>query len=124
MTRQIAVQHHEEILRKLSIRDDAYVQLLLADDDDNLHQSSLDPKTHALVRIGALVAINAPPPLYLWSVDAALRHGATVDEIVGTLVAVTPAVGSSSVVAAAPKLAVALGYDVERALELVDRNDL
>jgi hypothetical protein len=36
-----------------------------------------------------------------------------VSEIVGVLVAVGPAVGLASVVASAPKLALAIGYDLE-----------
>jgi hypothetical protein len=43
--------------------------------------------------------------------------GATAAEIVDVLVGVVPVVGLPSVVAAAPKLAMALGYDVEDALE-------
>jgi hypothetical protein len=42
------------------------------------------------------------------------------DEIVGTLIAVIPIVGVARVVSAAPNLALALGYDVAEALELVE----
>ena len=120
MGKSMTVQRHEDVLRKLTIRDDDFVQLLLADDQENLAASGLDPRTHALARLAALIAIDAPTPLYLWTVDAALERGATVDDIVGTLIAVMPAVGSSCVVAAAPKLGVAVGYDVEAALEVLD----
>ena len=44
----------------------------------------------------------------------------TVDEIVGTLIAVAPIVGTARVVSAAPELALALGYDIEAALEGVE----
>src|SRR5205085_5519685 len=80
-------------------------------------ESHLDKKTHALVRLGALVAIDATPPSYMWTVEAARRAGATDDEIVGCLVAALPVVGVANVVSAAPKLALALGYDVTAALE-------
>ena len=53
----------------------------------------------------------------MWTVDVARRHGASDDEIVGCLIAVLPAVGVANVVSAAPKLALALGYDVTAALE-------
>jgi 4-carboxymuconolactone decarboxylase len=49
-----------------------------------------------------------------------LDAGASYDEIVGTLIAVMPIVGVARVVSAAPKLGLALGYDVSAALELVD----
>jgi hypothetical protein len=40
--------------------------------------------------------------------------------MVGTLIALMPIVGVARVVSAAPNLALALGYDVAEALELVD----
>ena len=55
------------------------------------------------------------------AVEAGLKAGATYDEMVGTLIAVMPIVGVPRVVSAAPNLALALGYDVAEALELVDR---
>jgi alkylhydroperoxidase/carboxymuconolactone decarboxylase family protein YurZ len=113
----IPVDDHEEILRRFSIRDDAYVDSLLGDHRANVAASALDPKTHALVRLGALIAIDAAPPSYLWSIESAHRHGASDDEIVGTLIAVMPAVGVARVVSAAPQLGLALGYDVGAALE-------
>jgi 4-carboxymuconolactone decarboxylase len=82
-----------------------------------LDESGLDEKTHALVRIAGLIAIDAAPPSYMWSVEEALRHGATNEELVGTLIAILPAVGSGRVVSAAPKLSLALGYDVAAGLE-------
>ena len=114
---------HEETLRKLAIRDDACLASLLAD-DANMRASHLDPKTHSLVRVAALVAMDATTPSYLWTVEAALRHGATAEEIVGTLIAVLPAIGSGRVVSAAPKLAIAIGYDVNDGLEDIDSDPL
>jgi hypothetical protein len=40
-----------------------------------------------------------------------------VDDLVGTLIAVMPSTGADRVVSAAPKLALALGYDIDAALE-------
>jgi hypothetical protein len=51
------------------------------------------------------------------TVEAARRRGATNDEIVGCLIAALPALGVARVVSAAPKLGLALGYDVGSALE-------
>jgi alkylhydroperoxidase/carboxymuconolactone decarboxylase family protein YurZ len=110
------VTQHEDTLRKLSIRDDACVEALLGE-AGNIAASALDGKTHALARIAALVAVDAAPPSYMSSVEQARRCGATDDEIVGCLVAVVPVVGVARVVSAAPKLALALGFDVEAALE-------
>ena len=72
---------------------------------------------HALVRLGAALAIDAAPSWYRSNVDVAVLAGASVDEIVGTLIAIAPIVGLARVVSAAPQLALALGYDVDAALE-------
>jgi hypothetical protein len=114
------VDHHTDILRKLAIHDELYFESILADEARNLEASRLDAKTHALVRIGALIGIDAATAAYAWSTDAGLRDGATVAEVVGTLIAVLPAVGTGRVVTAAPKLGLAVGYDVWRALEHVE----
>jgi alkylhydroperoxidase/carboxymuconolactone decarboxylase family protein YurZ len=112
-----AVDNHETTLTKLAIADEAYYQALLSAETNNVAESHLDEKTHALVRLGALVAIDATAPGYMWAVEAARRRGASEDEIVGCLIAAIPAVGVANAVAAAPKLALALGYDVTAALE-------
>jgi alkylhydroperoxidase/carboxymuconolactone decarboxylase family protein YurZ len=111
------VTDHVEILRKLSICDCGLVDSLVADPQARLAVSSLDPRTFALAQLAALVAVDAAPPSYLDAIGAAREAGAGDDEIVGALVAAIPAVGQSRVVSAAPKLALALGYDVGLALE-------
>ena len=63
------------------------------------------------------LAIDAAPSSYQSVVETALAAGATVDEVVGTLIAVAPTIGLARVVSAAPELALALGYDVDAALE-------
>jgi alkylhydroperoxidase/carboxymuconolactone decarboxylase family protein YurZ len=87
---------------------------------DTVQVSQLDPKTHALVRLGAALAIDAAPSSYQSAVEPALAAGASIDQIVGTLIAVAPTVGMARVVSAAPELALALGYDVDAALETRD----
>jgi 4-carboxymuconolactone decarboxylase len=111
------VSDHEETLRRLSVREDAYVDMLLSDDHANAAASRLDCKTHALVRVAALVAVDAAPPSYLEAIEAAENCGASSDEIVGCLISILPAVGVARVVSAAPKVGLALGYDVEAAFE-------
>jgi 4-carboxymuconolactone decarboxylase len=75
-------------------------------------QSSLDPKCFALVKIAALVAMDAAPASYLFQVQAALDIGATPREILGVLTAVAPQTGMARVVAAAPEIMVALGLEL------------
>ncbi len=108
---------YEERLRCLALNDDRFVQSVLGMEMDTAEVSRLDRKTHALVRLGALLASNAAPSSYHASVEAAFAAGASPDEIVGTLIAVAPAIGLARVVSAAPELGLALGYDVDAALE-------
>ena len=72
-------------------------------------RSGLDARAFGLVKIAALVALDAPPASYLWQVSNALDAGASPAEILGVLRAVAPQVGGPKVVAAAPEIMVALG---------------
>jgi 4-carboxymuconolactone decarboxylase len=72
-------------------------------------QSGLDPRTFALVKVAALIALDAPPASYLWQVGNALDDGATAQDLIGVLRAIAPQVGGPKTVAAAPELMVALG---------------
>ena len=53
-------------------------------------------------------------------VTAALETGVTFDEVVGSLLALAPLIGTERLVAIAPELARALDYDIDEALERVD----
>jgi 4-carboxymuconolactone decarboxylase len=71
--------------------------------------SGLDPRSYAMCKIAALVALDAPPASYVFQVALALDAGVSPNEIVGVLRAVAPQVGGPRVVAAAPEIMVALG---------------
>jgi 4-carboxymuconolactone decarboxylase len=74
--------------------------------------NGLDPRTFALVKIAALIALDAPPASYAWQVGNALNEGVSPEDILATLRAIAPQVGGPKVVAAAPELMVALGLDL------------
>ena len=80
----------------------------------------LEEKAAALAGLAALVALRAAPHSYRRCVDRALGAGASVDDMIDTLKVVAPSVGLARVVSAAPGLALALGYDIDRALETLD----
>ena len=111
---------YQERLRSLALCDDHFVGSVLGMSHDTVEISRLEPKTHALVRLAALLAVDAGQSSYNATVDVALASGASLDEIVGILIAVAPAVGLGRVVSAAPELGLALGYDVNAALEAQD----
>ena len=112
------MEDYKVTLRRLAVRDDRYIEGLLQADTANATLAGLDDRAHSLIRIAALVALNAAPPAYMNSVEAALHAGLSHEEIVGVLVAVLPVVGDARVVSAAPNLGLALGYDVSEALEV------
>ncbi len=114
------VDDYKLTLRRLALRDDRYIDALLSEECANTELSGIDARSHALLRIAALIAVDAAPPSFMSAVQAGLDAGATYDEIVGTLIAVMPIVGVARVVSAAPNLGLALGYDVSEAFELVD----
>ena len=113
------MDEYKVTLRRIAVRDDRYIDALLQDEAASAAQAHLDERSHALVRIGALVASGATPAAFMNSVEAALAAGASRDAIVGVLISVLPIVGIARVVSAAPSLALALGYDVGEALETV-----
>ena len=102
------------MLRRFAINDPR-----LAEDlgGASVEPEELDPKTLALVRLAALVAVGGALPSYGALADAAVDAGASAAEIVDVLIGVVPVVGLPSVVAAAPNLAMALGYDTDDAME-------
>jgi 4-carboxymuconolactone decarboxylase len=73
-----------------------------------LDRTGLDARTFALVKIAALIALDAPPASYAWQIANALGEGVTAEDILGVLRAVAPQVGLPRVVAAAPEIMVAL----------------
>ncbi len=86
---------------------------------DSIKASNLDPDTLMLVRIAALVAVDAPPASYLMNLGAAAELGIGEEQVRGVLAAVAPIVGTPRVVAATGNIVRALGF----ALEMADLED-
>jgi alkylhydroperoxidase/carboxymuconolactone decarboxylase family protein YurZ len=85
----------------------------------SVEASSLDAQSLMLVRIAALVAVDAPPGSYLLNLGAASEMGIDERQVSGVLAAVAPIVGGPRVVSAAGNIARALGF----AMELADLED-
>ena len=112
----------QEILRRLAIIDEGVFQDQVGLGLGQAGPWVMDPKTAALVQMGALVAIGAPAVCLEWGVSLALAAGATEDEITDVLLAVAAAAGLGRVVGATVGVADGLGYDVQAALmDLDDR---
>jgi 4-carboxymuconolactone decarboxylase len=103
----------EQQLRRLALNDEKLVASVLAAGSASSPESLLDRKTEALVRVGALLAVGASTASLRWTVEVAQSAGATDEEVLGVLVAIGPVVGLARVVAQAPRLALALGYEID-----------
>ena len=114
----------QEFLRRLAMIHEGFVQDKARLGLDLARVSALDPKTAALIVVGAVVAIGASAACLRWSASRALAAGATEGEITEVLLVIAPVTGLGCVVSAAPELAVGLGYDIEAALfDLDEPND-
>ena len=107
-------------LRRLSLHDPGYLDALLSTAARDEGHVRLDARGRALGRLATLFALDGSVSTYGWATSAALGAGVTSDEIVELLVAMAPLIGSARVVCAAPKLGLALGYDVDADIEGLD----
>lgn len=110
----------EVTLLKLALHGDAHIESVLALGLGSTCASGRDARAQALARVGGLVSVGAPPAVYLGALEVGLAAGATREDVVGVLVALLPSVGSDRVVAAAPKLGLALGFDLDELLERLE----
>ncbi len=94
---------------------------------DSLAASTLDVQTLMLVRIAALVAVDASPVSYSLNIGAAADAGLDAESIRGVLTAIAPIVGTAKVAAATANIVEALAIDIELAAlaiaELEDEDD-
>ena len=78
----------------------------------------LDRRSRSIARVAAMVAHDGSVQTFRWTIDDALEVGVTPDEIVGVMLAIAPLVGTARIVDTAPKVALALDYDLDEALEV------
>jgi len=82
---------------------------------ESIEVSTLDDESLMLVRIAALVAVDAPPSSYLLNIGAAGDVGIDADQVQGVLAAVAPIVGTARIASAAGNIVRALGFAEELA---------
>jgi alkylhydroperoxidase/carboxymuconolactone decarboxylase family protein YurZ len=81
----------------------------------SIEATTLDADTAMLVRIAALVAVDAPPASYVMNLGAAAELGIGEDEVRAVLTAIAPIVGTTKVVSATGNILRALGFALEMA---------
>ncbi len=89
------------------------LDLLAAMTAGSVEASSLDPETFLLVRIAALIAVDAPPISYVLNLGAASDLDVDADQVAGVLAAVAPIVGTARVAAALGHIVKALELELE-----------
>jgi 4-carboxymuconolactone decarboxylase len=77
--------------------------------------SGLDARTFALVKLAALIALDAPSASYGWQIANAIEVGVTAEEFLGVLKAIAPQVGGPRVISAAPEIMLAIGLATDAA---------
>jgi len=102
-------QDTHEVLTGISVGDPSILDTAIGLRELGREGTGLDARTYALVKIAALIALDAPPTSYAWQIGNALDEGVTPEDILGVLRAVAFQVGGPKVVAAAPEIMLALG---------------
>ena len=91
------------------------LDLLASMTADSIEVSSLDPEALMLVRLAALVAVDAPPVSYLLNLGAAADLEIDAEQVRGVLAAVAPIVGTARVASATGNIVRALELELETA---------
>ena len=90
----------------------------------SLEHNSLASRELMLVRLAALIAVDAPPASYLANAGAAADSGVTADDIQAVMIGVAPLVGTARVVSAGGNILRALGFAIAVAeAEMADEAD-
>ena len=87
--------------------------------------NSLPPRELMLVRVAALIAVDAPPASYLANAGVAADSGVTAEDVQGIMIGIAPLVGTARVVSAGGKILRALGLAIAVAdSEMADDGDI
>jgi alkylhydroperoxidase/carboxymuconolactone decarboxylase family protein YurZ len=81
----------------------------------SIERTELQPDSLILVRLAALIAMDAPTASYLAHIGPAAEAGVAPGQVQDVLVAVAPIVGSPRTLAAAAKITEALGLAIDMA---------
>ena len=95
--------------------DTPILDLLARMNTDAVEVSTLEPEKLMLVRIAALVAMDAPPVSYMLNLSVAGDVDVDAEEVRGVLAAIAPIVGTPRIVTAAGNIVRALGIAIDLA---------
>ena len=83
----------------------------------SLARTELDSRSLMLVRLAALVAVDAPTSSYLLHIGPSIDAGLTVEDAEDVLVAAAPIVGAPRAASAAARISEALDVAIEIGLD-------
>ena len=88
-------------LQRLAQGDPTVLSFVRPAIESSFKESGLDPKTFMLVRTAALAALDAAPASWLMNIEASGEAGLDPDEVLGTLIAILPVIGTARLVSVA-----------------------
>jgi len=89
----------------------------------SVDHNSLSPRDYMLVRLTALIAVDAPPISYLANAAAIAEAGLTLEDVQGVMIAVAPVVGTPRVMAAGAHILRGLGLAIAVSDAELDEDD-
>lgn len=98
---------HRELLRRLTLNDEQALNEVLTDRGSG-RQELLDDRSRALVKFAGLITLSAEIASLQVARDAAWAAGVRDVELVDTVVAVAPIVGTIKMASIIPRLAIAM----------------
>jgi len=98
---------HRELIRRLTLNDERALRNVMSGQDSDA-VTLLDERTRALVRLAGLVALDSESTSLQAVRDAAWAAGAADEEIVDTVLAVAPIVGTTRIASVVPRLSTIL----------------
>ena len=108
---------YQEILRSLVVNDRTLIAERFSSEGQPSVSDQLEERDRCISRVAAITAHDGPVQTFRWTIGDALDAGITPDEIVGVMLAIAPLVGIARIVDTAPKVALALDYDLDADLE-------
>jgi alkylhydroperoxidase/carboxymuconolactone decarboxylase family protein YurZ len=105
----------EILLRRLGEHDEICLRAVMTpvgepSCDPSLDEPRLDARTRGLVRLAALLALEASTESLVWAVELAYAAGVTDEDVVGALLCAASAETAAQLESGAEPLALALGY--------------
>ena len=95
--------------------DSPILDLLASMNRAGIEASTLDAQSLMLVRLAALVSVDAPPVSYMLNMEMAGDVNLEAEQVEGMLAAIAPIVGSARVASAGGKMIRALGLELSLA---------